>query len=380
MYYFDNAATSFPKPDVVYDRMNEAMREYGANPGRSGHSLALRSARGIFSTRKSLAQIFGVVDPMDIAFVFNCTEALNIGINGFLKPGDHVVTTSMEHNSVLRPIKILEKHGVEHTIVWADSCGRITPDQILSAIRKNTALIVTTHVSNLLGTIMPIREIGAIARSKGIKYMVDGAQSAGVLEIDVEKDNIDILAFPGHKGLLGPQGTGGIYIRKGIEIEPIVYGGTGSASYSTIQPDVMPDKFESGTPNTPGIIALGAGLEYIKERSMSSIREYEEELMVHFISEVSKIEGIKLYGPGNPEEQTGVVALNVREIDSSQTAFILNEEYGIMVRPGLHCAPLAHETLGTTSQGAIRFSFGIFNNHEEIEFAVKALKEISIQI
>lgn len=380
MYYFDNAATSFPKPQEVYDKMMEAMTEYGANPGRSGHKLALTSSRGIYSTRQSISKLFGIEDALDIAFTFNCTESLNIGIKGLLKPGDHVITTSMEHNSVLRPIKELEKIGVEHTIVWADNKGRINASQIETAVKKNTALIVMTHASNLLGTIMPIREIGAAARKRGIPFMVDGAQSAGVLDIDVEKDYIDILAFPGHKGLLGPQGTGGIYIRKGINIMPIIQGGTGSASYSMIQPEIMPDKFESGTPNAPGLIALGCGVEHVRKRGVSSIRAHEEALMMQFISEASRIEGIRIYGPGNPKEQVGVASINLRDMDSSQLAFMLNEGYDIYVRPGLHCAPLAHETLGTLDQGAVRFSFGIYNTQEDVEYAVKALKEISIQI
>ena len=380
MYYFDNAATSFPKPQKVYDKMMEAMTEYGANPGRSGHKLALMSSRGIYFTRQSLSKLLGIKDPLDIAFTFNCTESLNIGIRGLLKPGDHVVTTSMEHNSVLRPIKDLERIGVEHTIVWADDKGRVKAGQVEAAIKKNTALIVMTHASNLLGTIMPIRETGAAARKRGIPFMVDGAQSAGVLDIDVEKDNIDILAFPGHKGLLGPQGTGGIYIRKGIDVTPIMQGGTGSESYSITQPELMPDKLESGTPNAPGLIALGEGVEYVRNRGVSSIRAHEEALMMHFISEASKIEGISIYGPGDPNEQVGVAAINLRSIDSSQLAFILNEEYEIYVRPGLHCAPLAHETLRTLEQGAVRFSFGIYNTHEDVEFALKALSEISKQL
>lgn len=380
MYYFDNAATSFPKPQNVYDKMLEAMKEYGANPGRSGHQLALRAGREIFNTRQLLSELFGIEDPLDIAFTFNCTESLNIGIQGILKPGDHVVTTSMEHNSVLRPIKALERLGVEHTIVWADNMGRITKEGIEAAIRENTALIAMTHMSNLLGTILPIAEVGMLARSKGIPFLVDAAQSAGVVPIDVNRDNIDILAFPGHKGLFGPQGTGGIYIRKGIPVKPLIYGGTGSASYSMIQPEIMPDMLESGTPNAPGIAALGEGIKFINRTGVMKIRKHEEEILQHFLEEAVNIEGLKLYGPRSIGEQLGVAAFNLRDIDSSHLAFILSEEYEILARPGLHCAPLAHETIGTTEQGAVRFSFGIFNDHIEIEHAIKALREISRQI
>ncbi|MDY0257774.1 aminotransferase class V-fold PLP-dependent enzyme [Gudongella oleilytica] len=380
MYYFDNAATSFPKPQKVYDKMLEAMKEYGANPGRSGHKLALRAGREIFNTRQLLSELFGIGDPLDIAFTFNCTESLNIGIQGILKPGDHVVTTSMEHNSVLRPIKALERYGVEHTIVWADEKGRLTREGIEAAIKQNTALIVMTHMSNLLGTIMPISDVGMLARSKGIPFLVDAAQSAGVVSIDVDRDNIDILAFPGHKGLFGPQGTGGIYVRKGISLEPLTYGGTGSASYSMIQPEIMPDMLESGTPNAPGIAALGEGIQFIKETGLMKIRRHEEDLLQHFLEEAKHIEGIKIYGPGNTVEQVGVASFNFRDMDSSHLAYILSEEYEILARPGLHCAPLAHETIGTTEQGAVRFSFGIFNDHNEIENAIKALREISRQI
>ncbi|MDX9917506.1 MAG: aminotransferase class V-fold PLP-dependent enzyme [Gudongella sp.] len=380
MYYFDNAATSFPKPKSVYDKTMEAMTEYGANPGRSGHKLALRAGREIYTARKSISELFGISDPMDLAFTFNCTEALNIGIRGFLKPGDHVVTTSLEHNSVLRPLKALEADGVETTIVWADKNGMLTSEKIFENVRSNTTLVVVTHTSNLLGTTLPIKEIGCKAREMGITFLVDAAQSAGVSPINVDTDCIDILAFPGHKGLLGPQGTGGIFVRKGINLTPISFGGTGSSSYSTEQPDTMPDKFESGTPNAPGLAALGQGVKFVMEKGVEAIKKHEDDLAFHFASEAEKIEGIKLYGPKGYGERTGVVAFNLRDADSSQIAYILSEEYDIYSRPGLHCAPLAHETIGTLSQGAVRFSFGVFNTHEEIDYALNALKEISIQI
>ncbi|NLL80957.1 MAG: aminotransferase class V-fold PLP-dependent enzyme [Tissierellia bacterium] len=380
MVYFDNAATSFPKPEIVYDSIMTAMKEYGANPGRSGHKMALKLSRGIYDTREMMSKLFNVSNPMNVIMTFNATEGLNIGLKGILKAGDHVITTSMEHNSVLRPLRYLKKFGIEHTIVQADNMGRINPIDIKKAIKSNTKLIMSTHISNLTGTIMPIGEIGKIAKDHGILYMVDGSQSAGVYDIDIQKLNIDLLAFPGHKGLLGPQGTGALCIREGIELESYIQGGTGSASHSLDQPDILPDKFESGTENGPGIIGLGAGIKYILDRGMDNIRQHEENLTKHFIDEASKIDGIKMYGPLNIKEQAAVVALNIKDADSSEVSYILDQEYDIAVRPGLHCAPLAHETIGTLDQGAVRFSFGAFNTHEEIDYCIKALKDIAKEV
>lgn len=376
MIYFDNGATSFPKPDKVYERTMEAMKDYGANPGRSGHKLALKTSREIFKTRNSIARLFNIKNPMNLIFTFNCTESLNLGIKGLLREGDHVITTSMEHNSVLRPIKKLEDIGVESTIVRANPDGSIDPMDIARSIKSNSKLIVMTHVSNLTGTIMPIEEVGRIAKENGLIFMVDGAQSAGVYDIDVEKMQIDLLAFPGHKGLLGPQGTGGLYIGEGLDLEGVFQGGTGSDSESLEQPKMRPDRYESGTLNGPGIIGLGAGIDYILNRGIEEIRRHEEELTRYFIEECKKIEGIKLYGPLDVEKQAAVVALNIRDIDSSEISYILDEKYNIAVRGGLHCAPLAHKTIGSLDQGAVRFSFGIFNSLAEVEEAVKALKEI----
>lgn len=380
MVYFDNAATSFPKPQIVYDSIIEAMTIYGANPGRSGHKIALKSSRGIFDTRLQISKLFNIKNPMDVILTFNCTESLNMAIKGVLKPGDHVITTSMEHNSVLRPIVFLESLGIKHTIVQGDIMGIVNPGDIEKAILPETKMIVTTHISNLTGTIQDIQSIGNLAKDHGLIYLVDGAQSAGAYDIDVEQMNIDMLAFPGHKSLLGPQGTGGLYVKEGIEIKEIFQGGTGSISHSLTQPDVMPDKFESGTPNAPGLIGLGAGIKYIMETGMSNIRRKEEELTKHFIEEVSKIEKIKIYGPLDIKYHGPVVALNIGDADSSEVSYILDDEYDIAVRPGLHCAPLAHKTIGTFEQGVVRFSFGYENTHEEIELGIKALKEIAKEV
>lgn len=380
MIYFDNAATSFPKPNIVYDSIMESMKEYGANPGRSGHKLALKVGREIFETRELVAKLFNIKNPMNVIFTYNCTDSLNLGIKGILQRGDHVITTSMEHNSVLRPLKALEKEGIEITVVKGDLMGRINPLDIENSIRDNTKLIVTTHVSNLTGTIMPVETIGQIAKAKGIYYLVDAAQSAGVYNIDVEKMNIDMLAFPGHKSLLGPQGTGGLYIREGLDIKELEQGGTGSISHLLEQPDVKPDKYESGTPNGSGIIGLGAGIKYILREGIDNIRRHEEDLTKHFIDEIMKIESIKAYGPLDVKQQGAVVSINIGEEDSSEISYILDEDYNIAVRPGLHCSPLGHKTIGTFEQGVVRFSFGPFNTHEEIETGIKAIREISKEI
>ena len=380
MIYFDNAATSYPKPTIVYNKMMQAMREYGANPGRSGHKLSLQAGRGVYETREIISKLFNIKNSMNVIFTSNCTESLNIGIKGLLGRGDHAITTSMEHNSVLRPLRALQDFGVETTVIYGDKMGRINPEDIERRIKKNTKLIVTTHISNLTGTILPIKSIGEIAKKHHIIYLVDAAQSAGVYNIDVENMNIDLLAFPGHKGLLGPQGTGGLYIRDGINLKELKEGGTGSFSNSLIQPDVLPDKYESGTLNAPGIIGLGEGIKYIMNYGIDRIRKHEEELTEHFIDGVTKIPGVKVYGPANVKEQGAVVSLNIRDEDSSEVSCILDEEYDIGTRAGLHCAPLAHKTIGTFMQGVIRFSFGIFNTHEEIEIGIDAIRNISRQI
>lgn len=380
MIYFDNGATTFPKPDEVYDAVMKAMKEYGANPGRSGHKLAIRMGREIYETRELLAKLFNIDNPMNIIFTSNCTESLNLAIKGILSKGDHVITSSMEHNSVLRPLAALEKEGVELTIVKGDPTGKIKVEDIANSIRSNTKLIVITHVSNLTGTIMPIEEIGRIAKEKGILLLVDAAQSAGVYDIDVKKMNIDMLAFPGHKGLLGPQGTGGLYIREGLLLKEIKQGGTGSFSHVLDMPDILPDRYESGTLNGPGIVGLGAGIRYILNKGIENIRKHEEELTKHFIEGLMQIDKVKVYGPLNEKEQGAVVSINIGDEDSSEISFILDEKYDIQVRPGLHCAPLAHKTIGTFEQGVVRFSFGPFNTHDQIDYALKAIREIAKEV
>jgi len=380
MIYLDNAATSFPKPEEVYEAIMEAMREYGANPGRSGHRLALQAGRGIYETRELLGKLFNIDNPMNIIFTQNGTDGLNLAIKGLLKPGDHVITTSMEHNSVLRPLKALEKVGIRTTIIQCDFEGSININDIEESIEDDTRLIVTTHGSNVTGTIFPVKEIGDIAKKHEIIYMVDAAQTAGVYDIDVEQMGIDILVFPGHKSLLGPQGTGGVYIKEGIEITQMKEGGTGSKSDLLTQPDMLPDKFESGTPNTAGIVGLGAGIRYILSRGIENIREHEKELTRYFIGELRKVDKVKLYGPCDVDKQAPVVSLNIGDEDSSEVSYILDKVFNIAVRPGLHCAPLAHKTIGTFDQGVVRFSLGPFTTLSDIDAAIEAVKKISEEI
>ncbi|WP_352418378.1 aminotransferase class V-fold PLP-dependent enzyme [Proteiniborus sp.] len=380
LIYLDNAATSFPKPEIVYEAIMESMREYGANPGRSGHKLALKAGRAIYETRELLSKFFNIEDPMRIIFTSNATDGLNLVIKGLLKSGDHVITTSMEHNSVLRPLKALDNIGVETTVIQCDEIGCIDIKDIEDNIKNNTKLIVTTHASNVTGTIFPIKQIGEIAKKHDIIYMVDAAQTAGIYNIDVIDMNIDILAFPGHKSLLGPQGTGGVYIKKGVEITQMKEGGTGSKSDSLIQPDIYPDKFESGTPNMPGIVGLGAGIKYIIDKGIDNIRDHENKLAKVFIDGLREIKDVKIYGPCDIEKQAPVISINIGEEDSSEVSYILDQVFNIAVRPGLHCAPLAHRTIGCYEQGCIRFSVGPFNTINDIKAAIEAVQTISTEI
>lgn len=377
MIYLDNAATTFPKPESVYAKMDDCMRNYCANPGRSGHKMAMESARVVEETRDIIAKLFNIKNPMDVVYTFNATDSLNLAIKGFLKPGDHVITTTMEHNSVLRPIMELENIGVEHTFVQADEEGRIDPKDVETAIKDNTKLIAIIHASNVTGTLIDIETIGKIAKNHGITYLVDASQSAGIYDIDVDKLNIDMLAMPGHKGLLGPQGTGVLYVNNKIRLHSQREGGTGSKSEEIIQPDLYPDKYESGTHNTPGIVGLGAGVEFLLETGLDNIRKHEEELSQYMIDEILKIEGVKLYGPKSAKERAAVIAVNIKDLDSGEVTFRLDREFGIATRSGIHCAPLAHKSIGTLKQGAVRFSLGYFTTKEEVEEAIKAIKVIA---
>jgi len=377
MIYMDNAATSWPKPQGVYRAVISSMEKYGANPGRSGHKMAVQAGQLLLYTREMLCELFHLKDPFRIIFTSNCTDSINLAIKGSVLPGDHVITTSMEHNAVARPLKEMEKQGLEVTFVRCSKEGSVDPDDIRRAIRPNTQLIITTHASNVTGTIMPIEEIGKIARNHGIPYLVDASQTAGILPIDLSKLPVDMLAFPGHKGLLGPQGTGGLYIHPSVKLRQIKEGGTGSQSESVYQPDILPDKYESGTLNTPGIAGLGAGVRYILKEGQSKLLAHEKRLGKLFLEALSQIKGIKTYGPADLSQRTGIVSVNIGDKDSSEVSNLLDERYDIAVRGSLHCAPLAHETIGTLKQGTVRFSYGVFNTIDEVKACIKALEEIS---
>lgn len=377
--YLDNAATTYPKPDSVYLAMDNFQRYMGGNPGRGSNQQSLQAGSILLETRESLARLFNIEECLNIAFSANITESLNIGLKGVLRPGDHVITTSMEHNAVARPLFTLRQQGIEWTLVDCAADGSLDPEDIRRALKPNTRMICTLHASNLTGTIMPIREIGSIARSAGIIYMVDSAQSAGVLPIDVNIDNIDILAFTGHKGLFGPQGTGGIYINPAIKIRPFKEGGTGSFSEYLEQPDFMPDVLESGTLNTPGIAGLGAGVAFINEQGMDNIYQHEQRLLIQLIDGLQQIKGIKLYGPADPRRQTAVLAFNIEGMDCGELSSRLDYEFGIITRSGIHCAPLAHQTVGSFTSGSCRLSPGYFNTSEDIVITLQAFEKITMQ-
>lgn len=372
----DHAATSWPKPDEVIEAVTEAMKHDSANPGRGSHAMAVRASRILFNGRKQLAKLLNIKNPNDIAFTYNTTMALNMAIKGFVKQGDHVIASSVEHNSVRRPLHALEQTGVQVTYIDADERGRFKLDQLQRSMQHNTSLVIVNHSSNLLGTIMPIAEISTIVHEHGAKLLVDGAQSVGIIPIDVEQLGIDMLAFPGHKGLLGPQGTGGLYIAPHIELEPLLQGGTGSQSEAPHQPLVRPDRYEAGTQNTAGIAGLAAGVQYVARVGVENIYQHEWELSQRLLGGLSEIEGVVCLGPALGEPRTGIVSFYVPHIDPSEMAFILDQHYHIAVRSGFHCTPTAHNAAGTSERGAVRASVGYSSTVEEVNRFIAAVKEI----
>ncbi|MEE1036578.1 MAG: aminotransferase class V-fold PLP-dependent enzyme [Oscillospiraceae bacterium] len=376
MIYFDNAATTIRKPDCMVQAVMDAMCSLG-NSGRGVHSGALSASRVIYNTRMALAQLFGAEAPERIAFTANSTQALNMAMKGLLNPGDHVITTALEHNSVLRPLYELEDQGVQLTILPANPMGNIRYEAFEEEVLPNTKAIVTTHGSNLTGNLLDIQRIGSIAQKHRLTYIVDASQTAGVFGIDVQKMHIDVLCFTGHKSLLGPQGTGGIYVREGVEIHPLLSGGSGVQTYLRSHPPQMPTALEAGTLNGHGIAGLGAAVRYLQETGLETIRAKELELMWEFYTQVRQIPGITVYGDFSTTTRCPIVALNIRDYDSGEVSDALSTEYGIATRPGAHCAPLMHEALGTVRQGAVRFSFSHYNTMEEIKIAVSALRELA---
>ncbi|HPP94318.1 MAG TPA: aminotransferase class V-fold PLP-dependent enzyme [Spirochaetota bacterium] len=376
--YFDNAATSWPKPDSVIEAMIHFNENIGSNPGRSGHSRSVEAGQVLFSAREAAARLFGIKDPLRIILTANVTHSLNIVIRGLLKEGDHVITSSMEHNSVMRPLRYMETLGVEITTVKCNQYGETDPQDVKNAIKSNTKLIIMNHASNVTGTILPIKDIGAIAKEHGIIFCIDAAQSAGVLDIDVEKMNIDILCFTGHKGLMGPMGTGGFYLNKGLEsqISPLYCGGTGSFSEFETQPDFVPDKYEAGTLNAIGFAGLAAGINFLLETGVAEIKHKESKLTQYFLENLKAVSGVKIYNSPDLSKMTSVVSFNIDGVEPSEGAFIFDDHYSICSRAGLHCAPIAHRSIGTFPVGTIRFSFGYFNSFEEIDIAINALRDM----
>ncbi|RII27739.1 MAG: cysteine desulfurase [Geobacter sp.] len=377
--YLDNAATSFPKPDTVYRAVDQTLREIGVGPGRGGYRRGLEAGRLVFRAREAVSGLIGAGNSERIVFTHSATEALNLAVNGLLRPGDHVITTTMEHNSLARPLHLAEQRGVEVTWLQADGRGAIDSRQLSEVLRPESRLVALSHCSNVTGTIQPVAEIGAIARGAGVLFLVDAAQSAGSLPIDVEGMSIDLLAAPGHKGLLGPQGTGFLYVGAGIELTPLIVGGTGGHSSGLDQPVAMPEHLESGTPNTPGIAGLLAGIEFILNTGVATIRSTEQARVAQIVEGLGSIPGVTLYGPADPERRGSVVSFTVSGFDPSRIGFQLDQDYGISVRVGLHCAPLAHQTIGTYPEGTVRVSPGWLTTSRDIDVFLQALHAIVSQ-
>ena len=372
MIYLDNAATSFPKPDAVVKRINEVLRRIGGNPGRGSHRMSIEAGRVVFSARESVASLFNIADSSRVVFTKNATEAVNVVLKGLLKKGDHAITTSFEHNSVVRTLARLEREGVSVTKVSGKVPGLVVASDIEKAITPKTRLVVMVHASNVIGAIQPVRDIGRLLKKKGITFVVDAAQTAGVIPIDMDKDNMDVLIATGHKALFGPQGTGFFCLKEDIDFEPLLDGGTGEA-------DVMldvPDRFETGTINTPGVGGLGAGAEFVLKEGVKKIRLRETALIAQILDGFKRMPGIKVVGPRDAKERVSLVSFIVEGKTAVDVGAMLDADFAIMMRCGIHCAPDAHRNAGTFPHGTARVSPGYFNTHEEIEEFLKAMAGI----
>lgn len=376
MIYLDNAATTLHKPPQVMDAVVRAMTAMG-NAARGAHGGALEASRTVYNTRVKLARLFGCPRPDHVIFTANSTEALNIAISGLIRPGDHVITTDCEHNSVLRPLYRLEEGGAALDVVPADRLGRVAYEDLEALLRPDTRAVVCTHASNLTGNVLDIARIGEMARRRGALLIVDASQTAGALPIDMEAMGIDVLCFTGHKGLMGPQGTGGLCVRPGVEIEPWKVGGSGVHSYDRRQPREYPTRLEAGTLNGHGIAGLSAALDFLQEVGLEAIEAKERALMARFYQAVSAMDGVTVYGDFSQARRSAIVALNIRDYDSAAVSDELSETYGIATRPGAHCAPRMHQALGTTDRGAVRFSFSWFNTQEEVDEAIRAVGQLA---
>ena len=380
MIYFDNAATSWPKPPCVAEAMARFLAEVGANPGRAGHRLAVEAARLVYGAREAVAELFHAPDPLRVVFGANATEALNLALLGLLRPGDHVVTSSVEHNSVMRPLRALEAQGVAVTVVPCSAAGELDPEALEAALVPATRMIVLTHASNVCGTLLPVAEVGGLARRRGLLFLLDAAQTAGAVPIDVEAQAIDLLAFSGHKSLCGPMGTGGLVIGERVDVTaltPLKYGGTGSRSEREEQPEFLPDRCESGTPNAVGLAGLAAAVRWVQERGVERVRDHERGLTAELLAGLSAIPGALVYGPGDAGRQTATVSFNVAGLAPSEVGLRLDEEHGVLCRVGLHCSPAAHRTLGTFPGGTVRFGLGVFNTSAEVARAVEGVRRLA---
>jgi cysteine desulfurase/selenocysteine lyase len=384
MIYFDNAATSWPKPPGVVEAMTHFSVHVGANPGRSGHRLSLEAGRIVYEARELVAELFNVSDPLRVVFVANVTEALNLALKGYLRAGDHVVTSSMEHNSAMRPLRALAAgkggEAVELTVVPCSKEGFLDPSELEMAIRPNTVMIVLNHGSNVCGSLLPVREAGAMARHHGCLLLVDAAQTAGAYPIGMEADNIDLLAFTGHKALGGPMGTGGLIFGDRVNLSrltPLKRGGTGSRSEWEEQPDFLPDMYESGTANAVGLAGLAAGVRWVRERSVEAIRRHEMGLTQQLIDGLREIPGVSVCGGLDAARQISATSFNVAGLEPSEVGLRLDDGYDIMCRVGLHCAPAAHRTLGTYPAGTVRFGLSAFSTSGQVDHALRAVREIA---
>jgi cysteine desulfurase/selenocysteine lyase len=383
MIYFDNAATSWPKPPQVAESMTHFLNQVGANPGRSGHRLSVEAGRIVYGAREAVAALFNAPDPLRVVFGHNVTEALNLALRGLLHPGDHVVTSSMEHNSMMRPLHALQQEGIQVTVVRCSPEGTLNPADISAALQPNTVMIALNHASNVVGTLLPVTDVGRIARQNGILLLVDAAQTGGALPIDMQAEQIDLLAFTGHKSLYGPMGTGGLIIGDRVDVRrftPLMQGGTGSRSEHEVQPDFLPDMCESGTPNAVGLAGLAAGVGWVRDRGVDNVRTQELELTRKLIDGLKAIRKVIVYGTGDAERQIATLSFNLIGKEPSEVGLRLDEEHGIMCRVGLHCAPAAHKTIGSFPTGTVRFGLGAFSTPAEVNIALAAVERLAREV
>ncbi len=375
--YLDHAATSWPKPPAVLEAVQHALLHESANPGRGSHRMAVQASRTLLKARQQLARLLDVRNPVDIAFTANTTVALNMAIFGYARPGDHVIATMTEHNSVWRPLEALKRStGIQVTYIPVDAYGQLDLHEVEQAFTAQTRLLICNHSSNLLGSILPAAELAQLAHRHGARILLDIAQSAGHIPVKLQEWEIDMAAFPGHKGLLGPQGTGGLYIAPELDLSPWLYGGTGSQSEEADQPSVRPDRYEPGTPNTPGIAGLAAGVQYVLDQGIESIAAHEQQLVARLWDGLSDIKGLRVLGPAADEPRTGIVSFVMEQQDPAQIAFQLDRQYGIAVRAGMHCTPLAHRMAGTLATGAVRASVGYGTTEQHVDQLLEAVQFI----